>query len=56
MPKYRNIKQMLEKCREPENNAVYVTNRNPCNLEMMRIAQRPRGYSLEVPGKCFWYR
>lgn len=55
-PKLKNIKELLEQCNAPDPNAVYMTNRNPRNLEMMRIAYRPTGYHLEEPGNCFWYR
>lgn len=55
-PKFKNMKQMLEAVRVPDENAVYMTNRNPRNLEMMKIASRPKGYHLEMPGKLFWYR
>lgn len=45
---------MLNACRQPAEEAVYVHNRNPRNLEMMRIANRPNGYWLDMPGRCFW--
>jgi hypothetical protein len=31
-------------------------NRNPRNLESMRIAWRPTGYHLEAPGREFWHK
>ncbi|XP_021937462.1 39S ribosomal protein L18, mitochondrial isoform X3 [Zootermopsis nevadensis] len=31
-------------------------NRNPRNLERLRIAWRPTGYHLEVPGREFWHK
>ncbi|KAJ8680872.1 hypothetical protein QAD02_016659 [Eretmocerus hayati] len=33
-----------------------VRNRNPRNLELMRIAKKPAGYHLEKPGKDHWNR
>ncbi|XP_031625747.1 39S ribosomal protein L18, mitochondrial [Contarinia nasturtii] len=46
--------KMLMECRKPAENAIYMQNRNPRNLEMMKIAQRPDGYLLDMPGRCFW--
>ncbi|XP_045770604.1 39S ribosomal protein L18, mitochondrial [Maniola jurtina] len=34
---------------------VFV-NRNPRNLERMRIARKPDGYHLEKPGRKFWHK
>lgn len=31
-------------------------NRNPRNLEMLRIAKKPAGYDMDADRKCFWYR
>ncbi|XP_030032747.2 39S ribosomal protein L18, mitochondrial [Manduca sexta] len=31
-------------------------NRNPRNLERMRIAQKPDGYHLDKPGKRYWHK
>ncbi|XP_041971685.1 39S ribosomal protein L18, mitochondrial [Aricia agestis] len=31
-------------------------NRNPRNLERMRIARKPDGYHLEKPGRKFWHK
>lgn len=52
----RKIFQTLKECAEPSANAFYMHNRNPRNLEMMKIAQRPDGYHLEAPGRCFWHK
>lgn len=35
--------------------AVFI-NRNPRNLERMRIARKPNGYHLEKPGRQFWHK
>ncbi|XP_050430176.1 39S ribosomal protein L18, mitochondrial [Adelges cooleyi] len=32
----------------------FVYNRNPRNLEKLRIAYKPAGYHLEKPGREFW--
>lgn len=31
-------------------------NRNPRNLEKMRIGYKPDGYHVDNPGKCYWHR
>ncbi|XP_069702473.1 large ribosomal subunit protein uL18m [Periplaneta americana] len=31
-------------------------NRNPRNLERLRIARKPSGYHLEAPGREFWHK
>jgi len=31
-------------------------NRNPRNLERLRIARKPTGYHLEAPGREFWHK
>lgn len=34
---------------------VFV-NRNPRNLERLRIARKPDGYHLDAPGRKFWHK
>lgn len=36
--------------------AKYVFNRNPRNLEKLRIAYKPSGYHLDQPGRSFWHK
>ncbi|KAG7303192.1 hypothetical protein JYU34_011655 [Plutella xylostella] len=31
-------------------------NRNPRNLERMRIARKPAGYHLDKPGRSYWHK
>lgn len=31
-------------------------NRNPRNMEMMRLARKPKGYDLEAVPPSYWYR
>lgn len=31
-------------------------NRNPRNLEKLRIGYKPDGYHVDKPGKCYWHR
>lgn len=33
-----------------------INNRNPRNLERMRIAYKPAGYHLERKGRDFWHK
>lgn len=41
--------EAIESCTE-------VVNRNPRNLERLRIARKPQGYHLEVPGRMYWHK
>ncbi|XP_030376393.1 39S ribosomal protein L18, mitochondrial [Scaptodrosophila lebanonensis] len=38
-----------------QSDGSYATNRNPRNLERLRIAYKPRGYHLEKPGRSYWH-
>ncbi|GJQ78057.1 putative ribosomal protein L18 [Trypoxylus dichotomus] len=40
------------------NNSIssVLTNRNPRNLEKLRIGYKPDGYHLEKKGRCFWHK
>ncbi|XP_018336394.1 39S ribosomal protein L18, mitochondrial-like [Agrilus planipennis] len=43
----------------PTNNDIIpatLTNRNPRNLEKLRIAYKPSGYHVDRPGKSFWHK
>ncbi|XP_020294906.1 39S ribosomal protein L18, mitochondrial [Pseudomyrmex gracilis] len=40
---------LVEQCTE-------IVNRNPRNLERLRIARKPQGYHLEVPGHSYWHK
>ena len=33
-----------------------IENRNPRNLEFLRIARRPAGWTLEKPGRDYWHK
>lgn len=41
--------ELVQNCRE-------LINRNPRNLERLRIARKPNGYHLEKPGRSFWHK
>lgn len=51
---YRNIKRFCSSSVELHPHAKYVYNRNPRNLEKLRIAYKPAGYHLDVPDREFW--
>ncbi|XP_063832786.1 large ribosomal subunit protein uL18m [Ostrinia nubilalis] len=36
--------------------ATEFVNRNPRNLERIRLARKPDGYHLDKPGKKFWHK
>lgn len=40
---------LVEQCKE-------IVNRNPRNLERLRIARKPQGYHLEEPGHSYWHK
>jgi large subunit ribosomal protein L18 len=48
------ILRKIKKTVQPTEGQKYVVNRNPRNLEFLRIAYKPAGYELEKPGRCFW--
>lgn len=60
----KNVKKaLIAQCRFasenlPKNDHIspIFTNRNPRNLEKLRIGYKPDGYHLEKPGKCFWHK
>lgn len=39
----------------PPTEGNVVINRNPRNLERLRIAYKPSGYHLEKPGRSYWH-
>ncbi|XP_034651737.1 39S ribosomal protein L18, mitochondrial [Drosophila subobscura] len=39
----------------PQSSEQFVVNRNPRNLERLRIAYKPSGYHLEKPGRSYWH-
>ncbi|KYN09004.1 PREDICTED: 39S ribosomal protein L18, mitochondrial [Trachymyrmex cornetzi] len=41
--------ELIEACKE-------IVNRNPRNLERLRIARKPQGYHLEKPGHTYWHK
>lgn len=53
-PVFRQIKKKIQKSLEPSPDAKYVVNRNPRNLEFIRIARMNQGYEYDKPGRVFW--
>jgi len=51
-----NIKRCLGTESEDSGHSQFVYNRNPRNLEKLRIAYKPAGYHLERPGREFWHK
>ncbi|KAL6266432.1 hypothetical protein P5V15_003282 [Pogonomyrmex californicus] len=44
-----NNAELVERCTK-------IVNRNPRNLERLRIAKKPEGYWLEKPGRTYWHK
>lgn len=53
-----NTHNVVEKRLISSNSEISPTfvNRNPRNLERMRIGYKPDGYHVDKPGKCFWHK
>lgn len=41
---------------KPIDGVHYLVNRNPRNLEKIRIGYKPDGYHLDTPGRSFWHK
>lgn len=54
-PSYRVLGKLRD-AEKPAADGIFVHNRNPRNLEMMKIAYKPGGYHLERPGRNFWHK
>ncbi|EAL39441.2 AGAP004709-PA [Anopheles gambiae str. PEST] len=54
-----SAKQIFSKIQQTNNvskGTLYVVNRNPRNLERLRLAYKVDGYHLERPVRNFWHR
>ncbi|CAH0713543.1 unnamed protein product, partial [Brenthis ino] len=51
---YKDLAFLPKLARLNSTSAIFV-NRNPRNLERMRIARKPDGYHLDKPGRKFWH-
>uniref|UniRef100_A0A2M4C1B9 Large ribosomal subunit protein uL18m n=2 Tax=Anopheles marajoara TaxID=58244 RepID=A0A2M4C1B9_9DIPT len=52
-------KRILAKLTESSSvlkDSLYIINRNPRNLERLRVARKTDGYHLEKPTRSFWHR
>ncbi|XP_067634298.1 large ribosomal subunit protein uL18m [Eurosta solidaginis] len=49
------VLQKIKEISKPTGVPVMI-NRNPRNLERLRIAHKPSGYFLEKPGRSFWHK
>lgn len=56
MPAPARVLQKIKDINKLTDGVKYLTNRNPRNLEKMRIAYKPSGYHLEKPGRSFWHK
>jgi len=50
------VKHKIKELSLPQANETSMVNRNPRNLEKLRIAYKPSGYHLEKPGRSFWHK
>lgn len=50
----KRVQRVLSDCMKPAENGKFFFNRNPRNLEMMKIAERPDGYHIDAPGRNYW--
>lgn len=55
-PRPSLILKKVKELSQPEDGVKYMINRNPRNLERLRIAYKPVGYHLEKPGRSFWHK
>ncbi|XP_070506906.1 large ribosomal subunit protein uL18m [Chironomus tepperi] len=58
-PHNKQIIKRIQNTVKPEEGAKFITNRNPRNLEFLRIAEKPKGYFLDTPFSkpaYFWHK
>jgi hypothetical protein len=53
-PVFARIGKKIKKSMEPNANDKHLVNRNPRNLEFMRIARMNQGYELEKTKRFFY--
>lgn len=54
LPVSSAIMKRIKKTIQPAEGETYLVNRNPRNLEFLRVAHKPVGYKLDKPGRSFW--
>ncbi|CAK9796082.1 39S ribosomal protein L18, mitochondrial [Anthophora quadrimaculata] len=50
------IKRQVHGNAEIVQNCKEIRNRNPRNLERLRIARKPMGYALDIYGQPYWHK
>lgn len=55
-PSSPGILKKIKKTIQPGEGEKFLVNRNPRNLEFLRIAVKPSGFALDKPGRNFWNR
>lgn len=55
-PTSAHVLRKLKQLSVPDPDAIYMNNRNPRNLEKLRIGYKPDGYHLEKPGRSYWHK
>lgn len=58
-PHNKQIIKRIQNTVKPEEGVKYIVNRNPRNLEFLRIAEKPKGYFLDTPFSkpaYFWHK
>lgn len=53
-PVFARIHRNIVKAAEPKAGETYMLNRNPRNLEFLKIQRKHQGYELDNPGRCYW--
>lgn len=53
-PKSKSVLTKLSAINQKEATQTFLYNRNPKNLEKLKIAYNHNGYHLEKPGKTFY--
>lgn len=55
-PVNRQVLKKIQKTMAPVEGETYLVNRNPRNLEFLRIARKPHGYGMDQHKQSFWYK
>ncbi|KAF5294349.1 hypothetical protein FQR65_LT10802 [Abscondita terminalis] len=58
MHRYKYVFDVFKRFCSTKNNDInpIFTNRNPRNLEYLRIAYKPDGFYVDKPGRCYWHK
>lgn len=58
-PVNKDVLRRVVACKQPKPGEQYIVNRNPRNLEQLRIAYKNRGYDLDAPFSkeaLYWHK